>query len=435
VRESREMCQGDCFGERGSVMDAKHLPNVIILTDGVVNLEHGTGTSLIRHFSSFPPHKLLNLFWLGNGNHGAPAFENALRVRVKARPRQAQQIRTLKDLLQMGKHWTLDLARRAIRLLRPGDAINPSELRSRIEGMGFSPDIVYATCFGQPSLRILSELLHQYGGELPAIQHFLDYFPDLFEGSAEQELQSVAPSLSEIWSLTRSLADEIAPQLGREVRVVNTFCDELPAGYKTEHREYGPDFAAVIMGNIWRPDILDDLFEAWNWAGRELDGLRPIEWMCHPRSLDRLRREGVNLGPEIQPVGFFQGAELQEKLRHADMTIIPLNREAYPETDYARFSLPSRITEIAAAGLPVFLAASPDTETARYVEEHGIGVVATPADKERFRETLLTFIQDRDLRAECGRRARALAEREFDIDRYRNFLYGKLAEHARRKVQ
>jgi hypothetical protein len=58
-----------------------------------------------------------------------------------------------------------------------------------------------------------------------------------------------------------------------------------------------------------------------------------------------------------------------------------------------------------------------------------------PHDQDRLRERLLHFSQDRELRAACGARARELAEQEYDLEKYRPFLYGTLCALARTSKQ
>jgi GT2 family glycosyltransferase/glycosyltransferase involved in cell wall biosynthesis len=406
------------------IMDKRSLPNVIILTDGPVSPSHGTGAILMRTFANYNPEGLCNLYWRDDDLHGNSVYSKSLRVEV-GRERASLAKRSLRRASKLSSAMGLRLANDGQPRFHPVPSIRP-----RIERMGFTPDIIYATCFSVHSMRILAKLISEYDGSLPVVQHFLDYMPQSYERPLVQELQALAPHIAQIWSLTHSIASQVSPVVKREVPVVNIFCDDIPPEYKRVHAPFGPEFTATILGNIWRPEILQDIFQAWAWVGDKLGGIRPIEWICHPRSVAQLNRAGVQLAPMLRHVGFLPRAEMYERLRAADIAIIPFNRELRPETDYARFSLPSRITEIAAAGLPIFLAASPHTETARYIEEHGIGVVALPANQEQFRSSLLAFIMDERMRAECGRRARMLAERDFDINKYQEFLYGKLSSLA-----
>lgn len=404
------------------------LPNIIVLTDVCISTAHGTGTTLLRHFAGYPAEKLLNIYWLTTGE---PGFQNNVPVPIKV-----EQIRT--------ESIPARLWRRIIKYIplsnHPSVQVSPPSrlditmppIRPLIEQQGFKPDIIYANCFGLHGLTVLAQLIQEYEGKLPVIQHFHDYQRYTEQQQLEDLLRTLSPHLHDVWALTPALAEEMTRVISREVKIVNTFRGDVPAQYKNQHYEFSQEFRAVIMGNIWLPALAHDLCEAWQWIGEALGGIQPIQWFCHPESIAYVPKygNGREVGPEIQYGGFFQGEALQEKLRQADISIIPFNREETPENDYARFSLPSRITETASAGLPMFVAAGSKTGTARYVTQHGIGVCAAPSNKEHFREALITFIKDQQLRAECGRRARTLAEQEFDIKKYRSWLYGKLSEFA-----
>jgi glycosyltransferase involved in cell wall biosynthesis len=278
---------------------------------------------------------------------------------------------------------------------------------------------------------MLARVIKEYEGALPIIQHFHDYIPNdsgVWDSRelVEDSLWDIRDALTDVWALTPMIATEVSRITGRKVSVVNTFCGEIPRRCKTQHRSFGPDFRIVIVGNFWIPRLFRDICAAWRWVGETVGGVQPIEWMCHSRSVDLVVNENVSLEPEIKPVGFFTGAQLLERLMEADMSIIPFNREKWPGNDYARYSLPSRITETAAAGVPMFAAAGSRTGTACYLREESIGVSATPSNESKFRQSLLAFARDRQLRSACGTRARALAEREFDLERYQRFLYGRL---------
>lgn len=405
-----------------------NLPNVLLITGGRISLVHGTGTTFIRHFAGYPQEKLFNLY---NSDYSLYEEVEASFSQHLLAPRDQTKEPPISNRLL---RFAIKKARIAIKKERQWKfrPVYYSPVRPLIEGMGFYPDIIYASCYGWDSLSLLDQVIHEYDCKLPVIQHFLDYFPEMNEESSEEILQKLEPHLTEIWSLTHAVAAEVEPIVGREVKVVNTFCDDLPLDFKREHRDFGPDFTAVIFGNIWRPkDLVNDIRHAWKWIGETLGGIPSIQWYGHENSVRVVQSKGVQLSPEIEYAGFFQGLEAQEKLRAADICILPFNREEYPETDYAKYSLPSRITDIASAGLPIFLVGGEHSETAQYIKKHKIGVSAAPIDAERFPKCLKDFILDKQRRAECGRHARELAERQYDVVKYRKFLYQKLEELAR----
>lgn len=387
------------------------LPNVLILTDNSLSLNHGTGTSLLRHFADYPPEKLLNVF---SFLAGEPAFEQSCRIRPKLLPGLA-----MKTVAALGGNQTALHSRlETCALQRP--------IRDKIEKMGFVPDIIYAVCFGLRGFLMLSRLAEEYGPDVPIILHFFDY-QRYGNDDVAALIEAVSPSVTEVWSLTTTMAEEISQVMNRSVELVRIFHTELPAVYKETHRAFSADFSAVMIGNCWIPELLADVRAAWRAVGEIVGGLQPIKWYSHPATIEKLRRANIQFEPEIEFCGFVQGELLFHALQQADIAIIPFNRESTPENDYARFSLPSRITEMASAGLPIFCVAGPQTEIEKYITEKGIGVCTLPDNQQRFQQVLLAFMQDKAQRTSCGFHARQLAIDEFNLNQYQAWFYRKLA--------
>ena len=395
-------------------MNIERLPKVLVLTEDCISVAHGTGTSLLRHFTNYPEDKLFNVCWR---EVGEPAFRNTYAVE------------SLRSTILM--RTSIFLSRFIKEPERHRFVLPQGSIRKQVEQVGFVPDIIYACCISLYGMQILSHLMADYDGEVPVLPHFLDYVRDR-RGLVEATLKMVSPSMPEVWSLTQNIADEISNVLGRKVTVVRILQCEIPPSYKSIHHEFHSAFRAVMVGNCWPPSMLRDIQEAWRWVDVQLGGIPPIQWYCHPTTMTRAKEAGIQVGVEIQYGGFFLGDAFFQKLREADIAIIPFNRERVPESDYARFSLPSRITELASVGLPMFFAAGPQTETERYVRQSGIGLCGLLSNAEQFRQSLLSFVKDKELRTQCGINARQLAVDEFDIQKYQKFLYDKLSELARK---
>lgn len=97
-------------------------------------------------------------------------------------------------------------------------------------------------------------------------------------------------------------------------------------------------------------------------------------------------------------------------LAAADVLVCLLEPEA------GSYSVPSKVLSYHCAGRPMLLAVPDGNLAARIVREEGTGLVADPWDLEAFVETAERLYGDGAGRIEMGRRARAYAERAFDID-------------------
>jgi hypothetical protein len=150
-----------------------------------------------------------------------------------------------------------------------------------------------------------------------------------------------------------------------------------------------------------------------------MPGLGPIRWYAYPSSVTFVTRAGIVFEPEIEYYGYLNERVLHQHLCAADIAIVPFNIQDQPESHYAEFSIPSRITEFVNAGLPIFAAAGRNTDACRFLSDNRIGVCATLADEASFHDQLLAFARDTDQRRTLGARARTFAETQCDIRHYR----------------
>jgi len=127
-----------------------------------------------------------------------------------------------------------------------------------------------------------------------------------------------------------------------------------------------------------------------------------------------------------------RGDEIWTTLAAADLALVPFSRGDEPASDYERYSMPSRLTELAAAGVPVFGLTGPATPLAEYLAEKRIGLFAPAAATAIVGPALHDLILDIDKRAELGRLGRALAEKEYALGPFQDELYGRLTGLARR---
>src|SRR5262249_28579645 len=118
------------------------------------------------------------------------------------------------------------------------------------------------------------------------------------------------------------------------------------------------------------------------------------------------------------------------RLVHADMAIIPFNACRVPENLYARYSLPSRLTELLSVGLPVFCIAGAETPLARYITRHGLGALSYAEKEEGLTQEIVEFIMSCKRRSAAGYKGRQFAEKEFPLSPFQEFLHAKLAHLA-----
>ena len=93
---------------------------------------------------------------------------------------------------------------------------------------------------------------------------------------------------------------------------------------------------------------------------------------------------------------------LNQLLNAADIHLLPQKGHA------ADLAMPSKLTGMLASGRPVISTAAARTHVADVVAGRGINVV--PGDSEGLRQAVLTLVENREMRIDMGRAARAFAE-------------------------
>jgi colanic acid biosynthesis glycosyl transferase WcaI len=78
--------------------------------------------------------------------------------------------------------------------------------------------------------------------------------------------------------------------------------------------------------------------------------------------------------------------------------------------------MPSKLTNILAAGRPSIGTADPDTALHGILEGHGCGIITTPGSVAELAASIVGLAEDASLRERLGRNARRYAETYLDKD-------------------
>jgi hypothetical protein len=166
--------------------------------------------------------------------------------------------------------------------------------------------------------------------------------------------------------------------------------------------------------------------ELWRECQDQIPGLAPVQWFCHESGVRRLMSEGVEFGPEIEWLGEVAENRLHETLRNADLAIIPFGTNA--NTDYARFSVPSKIGDLAAIGIPMVVIAGSRTATARHVTEYDVSELLTELTASCWSMRVCEIIRSADERARLSAAALQYADQYLSQNKFKN----KILEDLRR---
>ena len=169
------------------------------------------------------------------------------------------------------------------------------------------------------------------------------------------------------------------------------------------------DVVVMYAGNMGEKQGLDLLLD----AAQVLESDRAIRFALigNGAARSRLEQEAANRRLSNLRFSNVQPRErLGEMLAAADIHAVVQKPEA------ADLVMPSKLTNIFAAGRPVVATAEPGTALYHAVIDSGAGVVTEPLKPAAFAQAVAALASNADQRVEMGRKARRYAERNWDRD-------------------
>ena len=189
-------------------------------------------------------------------------------------------------------------------------------------------------------------------------------------------------------------------------------------------REFGagPDDVLVLYaGNMGEKQGLDLVLEVAN----RLRMRAEIKFAMVGTGAARTRLERTAKQRGLDNVRFFPLQPLERlplMLAAGDVHLVVQRREA------ADLVMPSKLTNILAAGRPSVATADPGTALHDVLHEHDCGITTTPGNVEDLTRAVVTLAEDARMRERLGRNARKYAEAYLDKDEILSGFEGKLQE-------
>jgi len=158
---------------------------------------------------------------------------------------------------------------------------------------------------------------------------------------------------------------------------------------------------AVFVGNLFADRGLDYAIEAMAVVVRELPSATLVvigEGRDRPRLEAQVARLG--LGERVRLLGWRHHSAQPAYLHHAQIGVLP-----YPSTPHTCTTLPNKLFDYMAAGIPVVASDIPPMR--RVVTETDVGLLPPPGDHVAFAEAMLKLFRDGALRTKLGRNGQA----------------------------
>ena len=177
----------------------------------------------------------------------------------------------------------------------------------------------------------------------------------------------------------------------------------------------------LYAGNIGEKQGLDLVLE----AADRLRTRAEIKFAMVGTGAARARLEQVAKRRGLENLRFLPVQPLERlplMLAAGDIHLIVQRREA------ADLVMPSKLTNILAAGRPGVATAEPGTALHDVLNEYDCGITTTPGDAEALTEAIVTLAGDERTRERLGQNARGYAEAHLDKDTILSGFEEKLRE-------
>lgn len=294
----------------------------------------------------------------------------------------------------------------------------------------FSPDLLVIIACTHKSFRLADQVMSLLP-EVPAVTLVWDLLmdtPPSMTQSARRFISSVLKRSSHVEVISEALQAPVQELVHYTPRVENFFCCRIPSFFKAIHPKLEEGIQPVMVGNIWMKHMFSLVVSTIRLARQQEPRMKKLKWYCHPQSLKRLGYTPFSLPADVEYGGHYTGDELNEHLCACDICIIPFNGQDEPESDLARYSIPSRLSELCANGIPIFLIAGHGTAMSLYAKTKDCAMVSSPSNHAQLVLDLIQLAGDRKRREQLGKNARMLAEHEFEETEFKKHFFDRLKQ-------
>ena len=225
------------------------------------------------------------------------------------------------------------------------------------------------------------------------------------------------------------LGDEYSRRYGVNVTVVRNPCP-MPdlAALDAVPRVFPPGGIDIVYtGAVYHAhyDAFRNLVSAIRKLGRTDVRLH----LYTAQTAEEIGRTGI-AGPMVLHHPHIPSAEVPAVLRQADILFLPLGFDT-PIPEVIRTSAPGKTGEYLSVGRPILVHAPEDSFVSWYFRENRCGLVVDRSDPDLLSVSIHRLFSDGELRAGSGARARAAAERDFEVGAVRFRFVEALKAFAR----
>ena len=288
----------------------------------------------------------------------------------------------------------------------------------------FQPDIIFTALGDLKRIRFVEQILNYYPTAKLAVYIVDDWpntkqngrwFPCVWRKVYDKSLRKLLDKASYCLSICETMSDCYLSLYGKKFIPFHNPVDNDIWNSIEPVRHYPENvFSIVYVGKINRDTkenilVLAAVVDSLNKHGIKVrfDVYTPS---CH--DIDTSRYSGFNIFPPIA------NARIPVTLKGYDALYLTLGFSKESRA-YTRLSMPTKLTEYLAAGVPILLHAPEEIAVSKYVSKTKVGLVCTDNSQRALEDNLLKMINDPGLRETLRKNSLELAQAH-DIKLIRN---------------
>ena len=260
-------------------------------------------------------------------------------------------------------------------------------------------------------------------GKPPFVLHVMDIFHHRLSEGETPKFRRLIREARHVLCISANIAAEMRSNGAKCVSLL-----PLCSGFSVDGRQpFGSPLRIVISGTLYCADdpALKLLADSWPAIKHQFPGVElhysglSSKWLP-----DELRGEIQNHGllSPIATSGLSHSA-YEDLLRRCHLAYLPVSHSS---TTVARFSLPSRLADYLACGLPIIACTDPGSGIFPFLSSLPRGCAANVADTKALVQAIMAFAGDSARWAEASAEAASYARQQLRVENVRAELFRQL---------
>ena len=253
-------------------------------------------------------------------------------------------------------------------------------------------------------------------GKPPFVLHVMDIFHDRLSEGETPKFRRLIQEARHVLCISANIAAEMRNNGAKSVSLL-----PLCSGFSVDGRQpFGSPLRIVVSGTIWSGDSADAfklLVDSWPAIKQQFPA---VELHYCGASGKQLPRELLG---EILDHGLLSHEAYQDLLRRCHLAYLPVS---HPSHTVGRFSIPSRLADYLACGLPVIASTDPGSGIFSFLSSLPRGCAANVADTKALVQAVMAFAGDSVRWAEASTKAASYARQQLRVENVRAELFRQL---------